>query len=137
MPFMVLCPDHQSAWTGWSLYWHLDAWILWLDPVMGVSMKEPIDIWPGSRGAAPGSSCFFVQDKEVLCMLVCPSLIMARYSQASFPRPQEMWPREDKTIFTCDFDLRSLGDLLHHDLPLVATWLSCLGPRPPASRLSP
>lgn len=93
-------------------------------------MKEPIDIW---LGVQRGSSRELIlpctrQGKEVLCMLVCPSLIMAWYSQASSPGPQEMWPREDKTIFTCDFDLRTLGDLLHHGLPLVATWLPVLAP---------
>lgn len=70
-------------------------------------------------------------------MLICPFLVMAQYSQASSPGPQEMWPRENKTIFTCVFDLRSLGELLHHGLPLVATWLPSLDPGPVASRLSP
>lgn len=37
---------------------------LWLGPVAGVFMKEPMDIWdiwPGYRGAAPGNP-FLSQD---------------------------------------------------------------------------
>lgn len=80
---MMLCPDH--------LNWSLDAWILWLGPVAEVSMKEPIDIWLGVQRSSSRELILpcIRQGKEVLCMLVCPSLIMAWYSQASSPGLQE------------------------------------------------
>lgn len=125
-----MTPCHGAmSWPSGSLDWSepepgIGMPRHWLGPVAGVFMKQSLDIWPGYRGAAPDGSFLLVPRhcvEDFLHAPFCPSLRMVWHGQALSSGPQERWPREDKSICTCDCHPGSLSDLLHHGLPLVTS----------------
>lgn len=67
--YRLLWTEHSDtchvAWPSGSLDWlepepGVGMSGYWLGPAAGVFMKEPLDIWPGYRGAAPGGSVCLV-----------------------------------------------------------------------------